>query len=194
MAGRRATIGEQQIRRDWRTLGREDVPFTIDAQERLMPKWQTLQQLYIEGLLGDLVFYEEHDFNPQDDLTGKPLDPGLTIGANREDTTEMYRRQVWLEKYVADCCRNIGKPPIPVRWVKTNKGDDLHPNVRCRLVATHLAAKYGGKDMEDPICCHASVRNGEGPSRAFGSASGSHEEDPKVDVYRRLESAVVCPS
>ena len=36
-----------------------------------------------------------------------------------------------------------------MRWVVTNKGDALHPNVRCRLVAKHLAAKYGGKDMED---------------------------------------------
>ena len=31
----------------------------------------------------------------------------------------------------------------------TNNGDELHPNVRCRLVAKHLAAKYGGKDAED---------------------------------------------
>ena len=31
----------------------------------------------------------------------------------------------------------------------TNKGDVLHPNVRCRLVAKHRAAKYGGKDAED---------------------------------------------
>ena len=61
----------------------------------------------------------------------------------------MYRRQVWVEKYIEDCFRDIGKPPIPVRWVKTNKGDELHPNIRCRLVAKHLAAKYGGKDMED---------------------------------------------
>ena len=45
--------------------------------------------------------------------------------------------------------QRYGKPPIPVRWVTTNKGDTLHPNVRRRLVAKHLAAKYGGKDMED---------------------------------------------
>ena len=59
----------------------------------------------------------------------------------------MYRRIVWAEKPVED--RDTGKPPIPVRWVVTNKGDALHPNVRCRLVAKHLVAKYGGKEMED---------------------------------------------
>ena len=31
----------------------------------------------------------------------------------------------------------------------TNEGDEFHPNVRCRLVAKPLAAKYGGKDAED---------------------------------------------
>ena len=61
----------------------------------------------------------------------------------------MYRRQVWLEKPVGDCFRDTGKPPIPVRWVVANKGDELRPNVRCRLVAKHLAAKYGGKDAGD---------------------------------------------
>ena len=44
---------------------------------------------------------------------------------------------------------DTGKPPISVMWVVTNKGDALHPNVRCRLVAKHLAAKYGGEEMED---------------------------------------------
>ena len=50
---------------------------------------------------------------------------------------------------VEGCYRDTGKPPIPVRWVKTNKGDKKDPTVRCPLVAKHLAAKYGGKDMED---------------------------------------------
>ena len=48
-----------------------------------------------------------------------------------------------------DCYRDTGKPPIPVRWVVTNEGDELHPNVRCRLVAKHMAAKYGGEEAED---------------------------------------------
>ena len=74
--------------------------------------------------------------------------PLITL-ARREEITEMYRRKVWVEKSVEDCLRDTGKLPIPVRWVVTNKGDRLHLSVRCRLVAMHLAAKYGGKDMED---------------------------------------------
>ena len=30
----------------------------------------------------------------------------------------------------------------------TNKGDELHPSVRCRLVAKRLVAKCGGKNAE----------------------------------------------
>ena len=77
------------------------------------------------------------------------LSPPLVTLAKREEVTEMYRRQVWIDKPMEDCLGDTGKPPIPVRWVVTNKGDTLHPNVRCRVVAKHLAAKYGGKEMED---------------------------------------------
>ena len=84
-----------------------------------------------------------------DDLSGKPLDGVRVTAAKHEELTEMYRRQVWVERPTSDCYRDTGKPPIPVRWVVTNKGDELHPNERCRLVAKHLAAKYGGKDAED---------------------------------------------
>ena len=88
------------------------------------------------------------EYNLMDDLSGDSLPASLVTLAKREEITEMYRRQVWIEKPIEECMKDTGKPPIPVRWVVTNKGDTLHPNVRCRLVAKHLAAKYGGKDME----------------------------------------------
>ena len=45
--------------------------------------------------------------------------------------------------------RLLSRHGVPFRWVTANKGAALHPNVRCRLVAKHLASKYGEKDMED---------------------------------------------
>ena len=98
---------------------------------------------------GDLVFQNIPERNVVDDLTGKPLEAVRVTSAKHEALTEMYRRQVCLEKSVDECFHDTGRPPIPVRWVVTNKGDELHPNVRCRLVAKHLAAKHGGKDAED---------------------------------------------
>ena len=100
-------------------------------------------------LPGDLVLQDIRERNVVDDLTGKPLDAVRVTFAKNEELTEMYRRQAWVERSVEDCYRDTGKPPIPVRWVVTNKGDELHPNVRCRLVAKHLAVKYGGKDAQD---------------------------------------------
>ena len=97
----------------------------------------------------DLAFQDIPERNIADDLTGKPLEAVRVTSAKHEELTEMYRRQVWVEKSVDEYVQDTGKPPIPVRWVVTNKGDELHPNVRCRLVAKHLAAKCGGKDAED---------------------------------------------
>ena len=82
-----------------------------------------------------------------DDLSGEPRPASLVTLAKRDEITGMYRRQVWIEKPIEECMKDTGKPPIPVRWVVANKGGTLHPNVRCKLVAKHLAAKYGGKDM-----------------------------------------------
>ena len=82
-------------------------------------------------------------------ISGEPLPAPLVTVAKREEISEMYRRAVWWEEIIEECLRVTGKLPIPVRWVVANKGDALHPNVRCRLVAKHLVAKYGGKDMED---------------------------------------------
>ena len=84
----------------------------------------------------------------KDDLSGEPLDNAFVRLAKREEITEMYRRSVWTEAPDSACVRDTGKPPIPVRWVSTNKGDKLHPNLRCRLVAKHLAAKCGAKSCQ----------------------------------------------
>ena len=34
-----------------------------------------------------------------------------------------------------------GKPPVTLRWVDTNKGDDLKPNYRSRLVMRDIKVK-----------------------------------------------------
>ena len=38
----------------------------------------------------------------------------------------------------------MGRPPISVRWVETNKGDDQTPNIRSRLVAREI--RTAGQD------------------------------------------------
>ena len=101
------------------------------------------------SLPNDLVFQDIPERNVVGDLSGKLLEGVQVTAAKHEEITEIYRRQVWVERPTSDCFRDTGKLPIPVRWVVTNKGNELHPNVRCRLVAKHLAAKYGGKNADD---------------------------------------------
>ena len=38
----------------------------------------------------------------------------------------------------------MGRSPISVRWVETNKGDDENPNIRSRLVAREI--RMAGQD------------------------------------------------
>ena len=45
---------------------------------------------------------------------------------------------MWALRRVNECLRKTGKPPISVRWVETNKGDDLNPRIRSRLVAREI--------------------------------------------------------
>ena len=39
---------------------------------------------------------------------------------------------------IEDCWRDTGKPPIRVKWLHVNKGDDLHREYRSRLVAQEI--------------------------------------------------------
>ena len=42
---------------------------------------------------------------------------------------------------VSEALRRQGKPPSTVRWVETNKGDDVNPKIRSRLVAREIRLK-----------------------------------------------------
>ena len=165
----------RSIRDDWRVTAVEERPCEFSLRESCLKVRASscLEELWT----GQSIFYETWDeaseptevnrvdraaelpgglfltdiaeYSLTDDISGEALDgPPVTI-AKREEVTEIYRRKVRTEKPVADCLRDTGKPPIPVRWVPTNKGDRLHPNVRFRLVAKHMEAQYGGKEMGD---------------------------------------------
>ena len=64
---------------------------------------------------GYLVFQDIPERNITDNLTGKPLEVVRVTSAKHEELTEIYRRQVWVEKSVDERFRDTGKPPIPVR-------------------------------------------------------------------------------
>ena len=70
-----------------------------------------------------------------DDLTGLPLPDDLVRRARVEEMNFMDRLKVWVIDDRNNCLAKTGKPPIPVRWVETNKGSQEEFEVRSRLVA-----------------------------------------------------------
>ena len=52
-----------------------------------------------------------------------------------------HSKRVWIKVPQGEARRQTGRPPVSVRWVDVNKGDDLTPNYRSRLVARQLKAR-----------------------------------------------------
>ena len=74
----------------------------------------------------------------RDDLTGQLLDPALVRAAWQQELDFPQTEEVWTKRPMDEARRKTGKPPITVRWVDVNKGDDTNPNIRSRLVARQI--------------------------------------------------------
>jgi len=79
----------------------------------------------------------------KDDLTKQPLIDTLVYEARRKELEYFAQKQVWLKVPRQQCYQATGRPPISVRWVDVNKGDDEHPRYRSRLVARQIKALEG---------------------------------------------------
>jgi hypothetical protein len=74
----------------------------------------------------------------RDDLTGQILDSTLVRAARKKELDFFESKGVWIKKAMDEARKRTGKPPITVRWVDVNKGDDVEPNIRSRLVARQI--------------------------------------------------------
>ena len=84
-----------------------------------------------------LLSYSRHE-RFVDDLTGLPLDPELCKAARRKELGYFEFKHVWVLCKISECRSRTGCPPIRMRWVETNKGDDKNPNIRSRFVAREM--------------------------------------------------------
>ncbi len=76
----------------------------------------------------------------RDDLTGLVLKDALVEEARAKEMAFFHSKKVW-KKITRQQARARGcKSPISVRWVDVNKGDDMCPNYRSRLVARQMKA------------------------------------------------------
>ena len=73
-----------------------------------------------------------------DDLSGKELSPRLVKEARMEEMREVNKHNVYIKVPIEECWANTGRDPIGTRWVDVNKGDDVNPEYRSRLVAQEI--------------------------------------------------------
>ena len=79
-----------------------------------------------------------------DDLTGLPLNEELCRAARQKEIAYFQSKGVWELKSVNEARAKMGRSPISVRCVETDKGDDQNPNIRSRLAAREI--RTAGQD------------------------------------------------
>ena len=55
-----------------------------------------------------------------------------------EEMKEVHGHRIYDRVPLNECWDRTGKGPLKIRWVDVNKGDDVNPKYRSRLVARQL--------------------------------------------------------
>ncbi len=76
----------------------------------------------------------------RDDVSGQVLRDDLAHEARAKELKYFCDKGVWRKRPKHEARQKTGRGPISVRWVDVNKGDDLNPRYRSRLVARQLRA------------------------------------------------------
>ena len=74
-------------------------------------------------------------------MSGQVLRDDLVLEARRKELDYFNKKGVWRKRPKDESKKVTGKQPITVRWVDINKGDEVSPNYRSRLVARQLKAR-----------------------------------------------------
>ena len=80
--------------------------------------------------INEVAFEEPQWKSYWDDLTGRELDRGMVEAARAEELAVVKKMQVWRKVRREECFQATGRPPIKLKWVDINKGDELHPKYR----------------------------------------------------------------
>ena len=89
----------------------------------------------------------EQEWEAIDDVKGVPLDPDKARAAREVEMSFVKKRGIW--RYYR---RKPGDPtPVGVKWVDTNKGDEIRENYRSRRVAMDFRrSKAGSRFVATP--------------------------------------------
>ena len=105
------------------------------SNKRLRP-YETLLQVCQES---DLQYYEMLNLDDDiDDVTGKMPDKNQVEVARAEEMMVFKEHDVYTKVPIEEAVNETGKQPIGVRWLDINKGDEVQPEYRSRLVAKEI--------------------------------------------------------
>ena len=122
-----------------------------------------------------------------DDLTGQQLPPELCRAARKTELDYFKDKEVWVMKQVSEALRRTGKPPITVRWVEVNKGDDQSPKIRSRLVAREIR-RFGEEPVFAPTPPLESLRTILSFATTDLPGRPAHVRDPQSERRTQVSS------
>ena len=73
-----------------------------------------------------------------DTVTGAPLRKEAVLAARQEELRWVHKQQIYVKVPIEECHQTTGKPPITLKWVDKNKGDNVKENYRSRLVVREV--------------------------------------------------------
>ena len=123
----------------------------------------------------------------RDDLTGQLLEPALVHAAQAKELEYFESKKVWIKRSVEEARRLTGKPPISVRWVHVNKGDNINPNVRSRLVARQIR-QAGEEAIFAPTPPHEALRSIISFAATDFPGRAPHVRDPKSERRTQISA------
>ena len=95
-----------------------------------------------------------------DAVTGKPLIPELVRAAKATEIRYFETKGVWHRRPRVEALTKTSKSPRSVKWVDTNKGDDLEPKYRF-----YVRISIARGNCDGTLTCLESPRPGsKGPS------------------------------
>jgi len=150
------------------------------SDEKFKSKTEKLLNVQIEK--GD-----QQEF--KDSVTGQVLVADLVREARRKEMEYFELMKVWLRRPRADAKRYMGKPPISVRWIDVNKGDDLNPEYRSRLVAREIR-RFGEEPVFAPTPPLESLRAILSFAATDLPGRPAHVRDPDMKEEHRSVSSI----
>ena len=94
--------------------------------------------LFVETGKAEAIYYVDAWGQFWDEVSGRQLDAKGVEKARVEELVEVAKHKLYTKVPLQQCYDETGKAPIKARWLGINKGDELNPEYRSRLVAMEL--------------------------------------------------------